>query len=59
MFQLLLKVIYYLELGEIRVGEILLVNAGSTTVGPTVKEISGDYNEIITFILSFPILLWK
>ena len=43
------------HIGEIRVGEVLLVNAGSTAVGSTVKEINGDNNEIITFTLAFPI----
>ena len=41
------------HIGEIRVGGILFVNAGSTAVLSTVKEISGDNNEIKTFILSF------
>ena len=43
------------HIGEIRMGEILLVNAGSTAIGSTVKEIKGDKNDIVTFALSFPI----
>ena len=43
------------HIGEIRVGEVLLVNAGSTAVGATVKEITGENNDIITFSLSYPI----
>lgn len=40
---------------EIRVSEILLVNAGSTAIGSTVKEITGENKDIVTFALSFPI----
>ena len=43
------------HIGEIRMGEILLVNAGSTAIGSTVKEIKGDKNDIVTFSLFFPI----
>jgi translation initiation factor 2 subunit 3 len=39
----------------IKVKELLLVNAGSTAVGSTVKEIKGENNDIIVFILSYPI----
>ena len=59
----LLKIIVWLRrgdtalahIGEIRMGEILLVNAGSTDMGTTVKEIKGDKGDIATFSLSFPI----
>jgi translation initiation factor 2 subunit 3 len=43
------------HIGELRVGDVLLVNAGSTAVGSTVKDIKGENNNIITFNLSFPI----
>ena len=43
------------HIGEIRMGEIFLVNAGSTAIGSTVKEIKGDKGDIATFSLSFPI----
>ena len=43
------------HIAEIRVGEILLVNAGSTSVGSTVKEINGENNDMITYVLSIPI----
>ena len=43
------------HIGEIRMGEILLVNAGSTAIGSTVKEIKGEKGDIVTFSLSFPI----
>ena len=43
------------NMGEIKIGEILLVNAGSTSVGAKVKEINKDNKEIITFEFSRPI----
>ncbi len=43
------------HIAPIRVNELLLVNAGSTAVGSTVKEIRGQNNDIIVFNLSYPI----
>ena len=43
------------HISEIRIGEVLLVNAGSTSIGSTVKAIEGEKNDIVTFALSFPI----
>ena len=43
------------HIGEIRMGEILFVNAGSIDIGSTVKEIKGGKGDIATFSLSFPI----
>ena len=43
------------HISPIRLNELLLVNAGSTAVGSTVKEIRGQNNDIIVFILSYPI----
>ena len=42
------------HIGETRIEEILLVNACSTAIGSTVKEIKGDKGDIATFLLSFP-----
>ena len=43
------------HVGEIKMSEILLVNAGSTAVGSVVNNIEGENNDIITFSLAYPI----
>ena len=43
------------HIAPIRIDELLLVNAGSTAVGSTVKEIRGENNDIIVFNLTYPI----
>jgi translation initiation factor 2 gamma subunit (eIF-2gamma) len=43
------------HIAPIRIDELLLVNAGSTAVGSTVKEIRGENNGIIVFNLIYPI----
>ena len=43
------------HVGEIKMSEILLVNAGSTAVGSVVNDIKGENNDIITFSLAYPI----
>ena len=43
------------HVGEIKMSEILLVNAGSTAVGSVVNDIKGEKNDIITFSLAYPI----
>ena len=43
------------HVGEIKMSEILLVNAGSTAVGSVVNDIKGEKNDIVTFSLAYPI----
>ena len=43
------------HISPIRVDEKLLVNAGSTAIDSLVKEIKGENNDIITFVLAKPI----
>ena len=43
------------HIGEIRMGERFLFNAGSTIICSTVKEFKGDKDDIVTFSLLFPI----
>ena len=43
------------HVGEIKMSEQLLVNAGSTAVGSTVVEIKRENDDLITFALTYPI----
>ena len=47
------------HIGEIKMSEILLVNAGSTAVGSVVNDIKGEKNDIITFSTAYPICCEK